>query len=261
MHPITAPYTSAQNGKSECLHRTIMGRARAMWLDARLPPSLWAKCALAAFYLAQRTPTCALKGMTPYEAFYGKKPRVSHLREYGCRAFVLIQNKVNPKIYQRSEECVLVGYTPNSKAYRCWNRKNKRIVTSYNVDFIELQDATTQPQAIVLELNGTDDSMDNTKDDYEEEDMTVEVQPLTDGYGMGAIQHQDQTPGIEGETCPVPIPAPVQLRRSSRKAQASAAGAAMQGLTYRSRLDRARDEVWAGATHTKSHQVLALLES
>ena len=73
-HQTTAPYTSVQNGKSERLHRTIMGRARAMHLDAKLPPNLWGECAIAAFYLAQRTPTCALKGKTPYEALFGGKP-------------------------------------------------------------------------------------------------------------------------------------------------------------------------------------------
>jgi transposase InsO family protein len=51
-HQVTAPYTSAQNGKSEHVHRTIMGRAWAMCLDAKLPPNLWGECAMAAF-LAQ----------------------------------------------------------------------------------------------------------------------------------------------------------------------------------------------------------------
>lgn len=73
-HQMTAPYTSAHNGRSERLHRTIMGRVRAMRLDAKLPPNLWGECAIAAFYLAQRTPTRTLKGKTPYEAFFGKKP-------------------------------------------------------------------------------------------------------------------------------------------------------------------------------------------
>ena len=70
-HQTTAPYTSAQNGKSERLHRTIMGHARAMRLDADLPPSMWGECTIAAFYLAQRTPTRTLKGKTPYEALFG----------------------------------------------------------------------------------------------------------------------------------------------------------------------------------------------
>jgi hypothetical protein len=46
-----------------------------------------------------------LNNIMPYEAYTGHKPDVSHLREIGCRAFVLIQNKHNPKVFERSEEC------------------------------------------------------------------------------------------------------------------------------------------------------------
>jgi hypothetical protein len=259
MHQTTAPYTSAQNGKSEHLHRTIMGRARAMRSDAGLPPNLWAECALAAFYLAQRTPTRALQGMTPYEAFYGKKPRISHLREYGCRAFVLIQNKANPKIYVRSEECVLVGYSTNSKAYRCWNRKTKCIITSYNVTFIESQDATQRPPPTNLlteemdEENGSD-SMVDTDIESEAEGTTVDVRPLAECNGTGAAQPQNQNPGVEGETPPVLAPAPALLRRSNQESRVSAAGAAMRGLTHTSRLDRAREEVRASTMRTRTHR-------
>ena len=70
-HQTTALYTSAQNGKSERLHHTIMGRAWAMRLDAKLPPNIWGECAMAAFYLAQWTPTRTLKRKTPYEALFG----------------------------------------------------------------------------------------------------------------------------------------------------------------------------------------------
>jgi Integrase core domain len=178
MHQTSAPYTSAQNGRSECLHWTIMGRARAMRSDAKLLPNLWAECAMAAFYLAQRTPTHTLQGMTPYEAFYGKKPWMSHLREYGCQDFVLIQSKVNPKIYPHSEECVLVGYSTDSKAYQCWNRKTQHIVTSYNVNFIESQDSIPQPLTKNQQIE--DDSGNNhmlkMQDDSEVEDGIAEEQ-------------------------------------------------------------------------------------
>ncbi|KZP19649.1 copia protein, partial [Athelia psychrophila] len=71
--------------------------------------------------LRNRVPTKALTKMTPYQAFYGSKPNVSHLCEIGCQVFVLILRKNNPKIYVRSEECVLIGYRSNSKTYRVYH--------------------------------------------------------------------------------------------------------------------------------------------
>ena len=56
-----------------------MGHVQAMRLAAKLPPNLWDECAIAAFYLVQWTPTCALKGGTLYEAQFQKKPQLSHL--------------------------------------------------------------------------------------------------------------------------------------------------------------------------------------
>lgn len=114
----TAPYTSAHIGKVERSHRTIMNRGRAMRSSASLPPNTWAECVLTASYLAVRTAASALDGMTPYEAYFGHKSDLSHPREFGARAFVLIQNEHNPKLFNRSIECVLIGYSPNSKAYR-----------------------------------------------------------------------------------------------------------------------------------------------
>ena len=37
-----------------------------------------------ATYLRNRSPTKAVEGMTPFEALYGKKPDVSHLRAFRC---------------------------------------------------------------------------------------------------------------------------------------------------------------------------------
>jgi len=135
-HQVTAPYTSAQNGRSERSHRTIMDRTRAIRSSAALPPKLWGECTLTSAYVKNRTPTHGLKHKTPFEAWYGKKPDLSHMRELGCRAWVLKQMD-NPKIYSRSIECVLISYSPNSKAYRCYHRATGRVLTSRDVSFIE----------------------------------------------------------------------------------------------------------------------------
>ncbi|TFY50468.1 hypothetical protein EVJ58_g11038 [Rhodofomes roseus] len=146
---LTAAYTSAHNGRVERLHRTLMDRARAMRLAANVPANRWDEFLLTANYLTVRTPSRSLPpGVTPYEAWHGRKPDLSHLREVGCRAFVLIQNKHNPKIYERSVECVLIGYGLNSKTYRCYHRASHKVVSSFHVAFIESHessDATPAP--------------------------------------------------------------------------------------------------------------------
>jgi hypothetical protein len=67
------------------------------------------------------------------------------LREIGCQAFVLIQNKHNPKIFDRSIECILIGYSTDSKAYICYDKLSRRVFTSYHVKFIESHQTVPKP--------------------------------------------------------------------------------------------------------------------
>ena len=140
-HQLTAPYTSAQNGRAERLHRTLMNKTRTMRLACNAPTFLWDEFSLTAAYLTNLTASSSIGGKTPFELWYGHKPSLSHLREIGCRAYALITTN-NPKILQRSVPCVLIGYAPLAKAYRLWNPASGRVFNSYHVSFIEHLDTT-----------------------------------------------------------------------------------------------------------------------
>jgi len=76
-HELTIPKTPEQNGKAERLNRTLVETTRAMLLDAKLPHTFWAEAVSTAAYLRNRSPTTALEGTTPHQAWYGQKPRVT----------------------------------------------------------------------------------------------------------------------------------------------------------------------------------------
>src|SRR6266481_7111906 len=131
---------------------------RAMLSDANLPPKMWGECALMLAYIKNRTPTCTLLKRTPYEAWHNRKPDVSHMQEIGCRAWVL-NHPGNQKIGVRSTECVLVGYSPNSQAYCCYNWKTGQITTTWEVTFIKSQDEAPQlykPGLVINDASGMD---------------------------------------------------------------------------------------------------------
>ena len=133
-HQRTAPYTSAHNGRAECLHRTILGKARTMRIACNAPGFLWDKFCATAAYLTTLTAATANLGRTPYELWFGHKPSLSHLREIGCRAFAL-QLPPPSKIYARSKPYILIGYSPHSKAYRLWDPMSSKVITSFHVTF------------------------------------------------------------------------------------------------------------------------------
>ena len=86
-----------------------------MRIYAKCPPNMWDEFYMTAGHLQNKTTTRSLEGTTPWEQWYGRKPDYSYMPEIGCKVFVLIQNKRNPKIYERSLKCVLIGYDNDSK--------------------------------------------------------------------------------------------------------------------------------------------------
>jgi transposase InsO family protein len=142
----TSPYTSSDNGRVERLHHSIDNCGRAMRIAAGLPETTWGEFVKTASYLFRYRVTKTLpNGVTPYEARFGKKPDVSHLREVGCKAFVLIQNQHVTKIQPKSLEAVFVGYDPTSKSYRLWHRQLRKVMISRNVVFVETHQLAPTP--------------------------------------------------------------------------------------------------------------------
>lgn len=215
-HHLTAPYTSAQNGRAERLHLTIMNKGRAMRIACNAPEYLWDEFAITASYLSTLTPSISLRGHTPFEVWHNRRPNLSHLREIGCKAFVLHETH-NPKIRPRSYECVLIGYENNSKAYRCWHRPTGKIVISFNVSFVEKKDAVSRPLHPGRILGGESSSssssepalpnMSQTPVDDDDSDDSIDPVPKPD------IPSASNLPIISN---PIPDSPPSGPRRSSR---------------------------------------------
>lgn len=110
-----------------------------------MPQNRWDEFIITANYLRRFVATKSLNNITPYEAYTRHKPDVSHLREIGCQAFVLIRDKHNPGVFERSEECVLIGYEKDSKSYRCYHQAMHKVIESYHVVFIESKDDREVP--------------------------------------------------------------------------------------------------------------------
>ena len=73
-HELTVPKTPQQNGVAECMNRTLVEMARSMLIGANMPQRFWAEAVSTAAYLQNRSPTKAIQGITPYEAWTGDKP-------------------------------------------------------------------------------------------------------------------------------------------------------------------------------------------
>ncbi|KAK8931244.1 hypothetical protein KSP39_PZI016331 [Platanthera zijinensis] len=86
----TVPRTPQQNGVAERMNRTITERARSMRLHSGLPTQFWADAVNTAVYLINRGPSVPLKEGLPEEVWSCKAVKFSHLKVFGCSAYVRI---------------------------------------------------------------------------------------------------------------------------------------------------------------------------
>lgn len=136
-HELTVPKTPEQNGVAERMNRTLVESVRAMLADARLPHRFWAEALSTAVYLRNRSPTKAVKGMTPFEAWTGEKPNVEHLRVFGCAAYAHVAKDERKKLDRKSRKCVLLGYGTETKGYRLYDLERAKVFYSRDVVFNE----------------------------------------------------------------------------------------------------------------------------
>ncbi|KAJ9519346.1 hypothetical protein QJQ45_023135 [Haematococcus lacustris] len=130
----SAPYCPEQNGKAERLNRTIMQATRSMLLTAQLPPGFWVDAALKANYVRNLLPITG-QPVTPWEAFYRRKPNLSALRVFGATAWVYVTQPNRNKLQPKAVKGIFLGYAVGSKAYKLW--VNGRLVVSKDVQIDE----------------------------------------------------------------------------------------------------------------------------
>lgn len=134
---LTTAYTPQQNGVAERKNRTVMNLVRAMLSEKKVPKTFWAEAARWAIHVLNRSPTLAVKDVTPEEAWSGEKPSVEHFRVFGCVGHVHIPDAKRTKLEDKSVNCVLLGVSDESKGYRMYDPVAKKIIVSRDVVFDE----------------------------------------------------------------------------------------------------------------------------
>jgi transposase InsO family protein len=133
-----------QNGVAERANRVLSERITAMLQESGLAMAFWGEALAALVHVWNRCPTAALDSVTPYELWNGRKPDVSHLRVWGCTAYVHIQRDKRPALRPHYEKCVFIGYPEGYKGWKFYNPTTKRTVISERADFDERL-ANSQP--------------------------------------------------------------------------------------------------------------------
>lgn len=201
-------YTPQLNGVSERMNRTLCDKMRAMLNDSELDQKYWGEALLTATYLTNRTSTETLQGRTPYELWYRRKPDLSHLRVFGCRAYSHIPKPIRgSKLADRGQPLTMIGYTEN--AYRLFDEKTGKIIASRNVIFDESR------KSVTLEIPIEENEVFEDEEESEVEFETAESE--TDRHSGVSFYFDDEEEQIPKTKVPKKTPETQPLRRSTRE--------------------------------------------
>ncbi|GKC68754.1 putative ribonuclease H-like domain-containing protein [Tanacetum coccineum] len=129
--------TPQQNRVIERKNRILIEAARTMLADSLLPTTFWAEAVNTACYVQNRVLVTKPHNKTPYELLLGRPPSISFMRPFGCPVTIL--NTLDPlaKFDGKADEGFLVGYSINSKAFRVFNTRTRKVKENLHINFLE----------------------------------------------------------------------------------------------------------------------------
>ncbi|KAK8974557.1 hypothetical protein V6N11_034484 [Hibiscus sabdariffa] len=150
---LTPPGTPQWNGVSERRNRTLLDMVRSMMSHTDLPTSFWGYALETAAFTLNRVPSKSVQ-KTPHEMWIGRRPNMSFMKIWGCKAYV--KHQMSTKLEPKSEKCTFVGYPKETKGYFFYN-ENKVFFARTGV-FLEKEFLTNKVEGIsqAVEENPTD---------------------------------------------------------------------------------------------------------
>nr|GEW99436.1 hypothetical protein [Tanacetum cinerariifolium] len=133
----SAAKTPQQNRVAERRNLTLIEAARTMLADSKLPFTFWAEAVNTACYVQNRVLVVKPHFKTPYELFKGRTHALSFVRPFGCHVTILNTLGHLGKFDGKSNEGFFVGYSTNSKAFRVYNTRTRKVEENLHINFLE----------------------------------------------------------------------------------------------------------------------------
>ncbi|GJT90205.1 ribonuclease H-like domain-containing protein [Tanacetum coccineum] len=167
----SAARTPQQNGVAKRRNRTLIEAARTMLADSKLPTTFWVEAVNTACYVQNRVLVVKPHNKTPYELFRGK-------------------------FDGKSDKGFFVGYSLNSKAFRVYNIRTRKVKENLHIRFLEDKpiiagngpkwlfdiDVLTKSMNYVPVVAGDNATLEATHADFFGDETEVDMSKITTTY-------------------------------------------------------------------------------
>nr|GFB76143.1 retrovirus-related Pol polyprotein from transposon TNT 1-94 [Tanacetum cinerariifolium] len=130
--------TPEQNDVVERRNRTLVEAARTMLSATKVPLFLWAEAIAIACFTQNRSLVIPHHEKTPYHIINNRKPSVKFFYIFSSVCYIVRDGENLDKMKEKGDECIFVGYSNQSRAYRVFNKRTRVIMESIHVNFDEL---------------------------------------------------------------------------------------------------------------------------
>nr|GEZ34093.1 retrovirus-related Pol polyprotein from transposon TNT 1-94 [Tanacetum cinerariifolium] len=130
LHQTSVARTPKQNRVVERRNHTLVEAARTMLIAVKVPLFFWAEAIATACFTQNRSLVIPRHEKTPYHIINDQKSRDEEN--------IVIRNKSRLVAKGESDECIFVGYSTQSGAYRVFNKRTRVIMESIHVNFDKL---------------------------------------------------------------------------------------------------------------------------
>ena len=111
--------------------------ARTILHEYNLSLYFWAEAVNTSCYISNRVFKRPILNKTSYELWNNRKPKISYLRVFGCKCFILNTKDNLEKFDSKVDDGIFLGYSTSSKAYRVFNKRTLVVEESMHVVFYE----------------------------------------------------------------------------------------------------------------------------
>nr|GEY93386.1 hypothetical protein [Tanacetum cinerariifolium] len=137
-HQTSVARTPEQNGVVERRNRTLVEASQTMLSAAKVPLFFWAEAIATACFTQNRSLVIPRHEKTPYHIINDQKPSVKFFYIFGSVCYVVRDGENLDKMKEKGNECIFVGYSNQSRAYRVFKKRTRVIMESIHVNFDEL---------------------------------------------------------------------------------------------------------------------------
>ncbi|GKC35248.1 retrovirus-related pol polyprotein from transposon TNT 1-94, partial [Tanacetum coccineum] len=194
------------NGVVKRQNCTLVEAAWTMLIFSRAPMFLWAEAVATACYTQNRSLIHTRHNKPPYELVHDKKPGLTFLHIFGALCYPTNDSEDLRKLKAKANSRIFVGYAPNRKGYRIYNKRTQRIMETIHVQFDEL----TKHMALVHIIQvpvvsaGTPSStmIDQDAPSTSHLQSSLEVQPPISHQGVVARPNFEDNPFAQAKDDP-----------------------------------------------------------